>query len=191
MGVSYSAFSLVAMTRAGHHFTSLGAAAIAFSIAYHYDGQPGLAAALAIPGATAPDWLELAWYRNGIRHSLIPHRTWTHWILLWGSLYSWAFLLLGQQPWASAALGFAVGGLLHLVMDLPNPSGIRFLHPFRQRVTLNWWRGDQMVGPMVLLSWLAGAWSLQRVGLISWQLPTHYQSWLAHAWEASLQRLRS
>lgn len=157
------------MTRTGHRLTSLGAAAIAFSIAHRYGGHAWLAAALAIPGATAPDWLEVAWFKNGIRHSLIPHRTWTHWILLWGWLFGYAFLSLDLHGWASAALGFAVGGLLHLLMDLPNPSGIRFLHPFRQRITLNWWRGDQMVRPLVLLTWGAGVASLQWAGLIDLQ----------------------
>ena len=176
------------MTLTGHRATSLGAAAIAYSIAHAYHGLPCLAAALALPGATAPDWLELAWFRKGIRHSLIPHRTWTHWLLLWGWLFGYAFLSLGQHWGASDALGFAVGGLVHLVMDLPNPSGIRFLHPFRQRITLNWWRGDQMVGPMVLSSWGAGAAALQWAGLISLQLPPQIKSLLSQAWGAWLLR---
>ncbi len=98
---------------------------------------------------------------------------------------------LQQQPWASALLGFVVGALVHLVMDLPNPSGIRFLHPFRQRVTLNWWRGDQMVWPMVWFSWLAGALSLHWAGLINLQPPLQLQAWLLQVWDLSLQRLRS
>ena len=52
------------MTRSGHHFTSLGAAAIAFSVAHRHHGYPWLAAMLAVPGATAPDWPELAWFRR-------------------------------------------------------------------------------------------------------------------------------
>lgn len=174
------------MTRSGHHFTSLGAAAIAFSVAHRHHGHPWLAAMLAVSGATAPDWLELAWFRKGVRHSLIPHRTWTHWLLPWGWLYGYAFLSLDLQPWASAALGFAVGGLLHLLMDLPNPSGIRFLHPFRQRITLNWWRGDQMVTPLVLLSWAAGAAALQWAGLISLPWP-QIRSLLSAGWAAMLR----
>ena len=174
------------MTRSGHHFTSLGAAAIAFSVAHRHHGHPWLAAMLAVPGATAPDWLELAWFRKGVRHSLIPHRTWTHWLLPWGWLYGYAFLSLDLQPWASAALGFAVGGLLHLLMDLPNPSGIRFLHPFRQRITLNWWRGDQMVTPLVLLSWAAGAAALQWAGLVSLPWP-QIRSLLSAGWATMLR----
>lgn len=169
------------MTRAGHHLTSLGAAAIAFALAHRYGGDPWLAFCLAIPGATAPDWLEVAWFSKGVRHSLIPHRTWTHWLLPWGWLYGYALLSLDQQPWASAMLGFAVGGLLHLLMDLPNPSGIRFLHPFRQRISLNWWRGDQMVAPLVLLSWGAGALTLQWAGLISLPWP-QIRSLLSGSW---------
>jgi inner membrane protein len=179
------------MTLTGHRATGLGAAAIAYSIAHAYHGLPWLAAALAIPGATAPDWLEIAWFKKGIRHSLIPHRTWTHWLLLWGALYSWALLSLQRELWASALLGFAVGAMVHLVMDLPNPSGIRFLHPFRQRVTLNWWRGDQMVWPMVWFSWLAGALSLHWTGVINLQPPLQLQAWLLQVWDLSLQRLRS
>jgi hypothetical protein len=179
------------MTLTGHRATSLGAAAIAYSIAHAYHGLPWLAALLAVPGATAPDWLEIAWFKKGIRHSIIPHRTWTHWLLLWGALYSWALLSLQQHGWASALLGFCIGSFVHLAMDLPNPSGIRFLHPFRQRVTLNWWRGDQMVWPMVWFSWLVGALSLHWAGLITLRLPPEIQSWLSRAWEISLQRLYS
>ena len=165
------------MTRTGHRATGFGAAAIAYSIAYsHHVQYPGLAAALAFLGATAPDWLEIAWFEKGIRRSIIPHRTFTHWLPVWGGLYWWALGLLAEQWWAPALLGFAVGGLMHLVMDLPNPSGIRLLHPYRQRATLNWWRGDQMVTPLVLLSWLAGAWSLHQVGLITIDLPQPVKS---------------
>lgn len=164
------------MTRTGHRVTGFGAAAISFSIAHTHHGMPWLAAALAFLGVTAPDWLEIAWFSKGVRHSIIQHRTVTHWLLLWCGLYGLAFLSLQQEPWASALLGFAVGGLTHLVMDLPNPSGIHLLHPYRQRASLNWWRGDQMVGVMVLLSWLAGAMSLHWAGLVTLRLPPHMEA---------------
>ncbi|SIN83257.1 hypothetical protein SAMN05878249_3653 [Vreelandella aquamarina] len=45
-----------------------------------YGGGPALAvAALALPGSTAPDWMEI---RVGPT-TLIPHRTVTHWLLPW------------------------------------------------------------------------------------------------------------
>ena len=43
---------------------------------------------------------------------------------------------------ASALLGFSIGGLLHLLFDLPNPMGIPFLTPWN-RVSLNLWNSGK------------------------------------------------
>lgn len=100
----------------------------------------------ALLGSTAPDWLELPqkptfWGTGGKR--LIPHRTLTHWWPLW----VWLFIstLHMQGTLISALLeGFALGGLSHLVVDLPNPMGVPFATPFASsRKSLKWWRSGQ------------------------------------------------
>lgn len=122
-------------------------------------------------GVTAPDTLEIArpvkqegaqgavWKRV----SVIPHRTLTHWWPVWGCLLAVCLAGLPKSLWADAvgaphaaaglaahAIGtgltaFAIGGLLHLLGDLPNPSGIPRLLPFGRTVSLRWWRSDAAV----------------------------------------------
>ncbi len=104
-------------------------------------------------GANAPDYLELRTKRG----TLIAHRTITHWLPLWGALLWWALgqLLIVPVPEvaminietgvASLIAGFALGGLLHLLMDLPNPMGIPILTPLH-RWSLNWWRSGNGEG---------------------------------------------
>lgn len=177
------------MTLVGHRATGLGAAAIAFSVVYAYDGlMPYLAAALAFPGATAPDWLEVASFKNGVRQSWIKHRTWTHWLPVWVGLFVWGFLSMHEHVWAVVVLGFAVGGLMHLAMDIPNPSGIRILHPYRQRVSFNWWRGDQMVWPLVYCSWFAGLLALHWAGVVHLHVPEDLRQLLEQAWHTLSQK---
>lgn len=130
------------MTGKGHALTGIATAIAVWPFATRHGFQPlFLALALSL-GATAPDWLECPWYdRLQHRRSLITHRTITHWWLMWLSLliYGW------RRPdalEASLMVGFAVGGLLHLLMDAPNPRGIPILTP-RSRKSLNWWKSGQ------------------------------------------------
>ena len=157
------------MTRSGHRATAYGAAAIAYALAHHL-GQGAvtaiLAALLAIPGATAPDWLEIPWFGIEGRRSLIPHRTLTHWIVPWCLALTWALTTSEPTRASTVFMGFVVGGLTHLVMDVPNPTGIPILLPWR-RMSLNLWTGDEMVLPMVLLSWAAGVFALYSVDALT------------------------
>ena len=98
-------------------------------------------------GNTAPDTLEFSRYDESQyfkRKSLIPHRTYTHWFVLWFALFLSAgtFVYL-QYHYAFPVLTYAMGGLIHLLCDLPNPTGVPFLHPKKRRKSLNWWKSGE------------------------------------------------
>lgn len=88
----------------------------------------------AVLGATAPDWLEISSAKQmgdkWVRTSVIPHRTITHWLPAWIVMCIYSYINI-QQPWMGMLFGFTVGGLLHLALDIPNPSGVPILHPFK------------------------------------------------------------
>lgn len=128
-------------------------------------------------GSTAPDWLELA---KGVRQrhlfglfakdtwkraSVIPHRTVTHWAVLWIALLVFASVTLRVTlPFISSVIhaslfGFAVGGVGHLICDLPNPTGVPIVTPFpAARRSLHLWKsGDRREWLMVLAAWGAAA----------------------------------
>lgn len=122
-------------------------------------------------GSNAPDWLEIpssyqhvsksgniSWQRK----SVIKHRTYTHYWPIWigilvilissGSinpLHKWP---LWKSPWslgllpiyrnfAFATAAFCVGCLIHLICDIPNPSGVPLWKP-KRTVSLRLWRSD-------------------------------------------------
>ncbi len=81
-------------------------------------------------GASAPDWLEIPLYFGKKRFTLIPHRTLTHWPVLWliagYALYHYApFTLI-----SIIAFGFISSSLLHITMDSLSSTGIPLLLPF-------------------------------------------------------------
>jgi inner membrane protein len=133
------------MTKNGHQLTGLATAAMTYCLADSLGGLAWVAAPLALFGATAPDWLEIAWYdvAQQRRRSVIPHRTLTHWVPLWVALFL-AGLYIAPTLAGSAALGFAAGGLTHLLCDWPNPTGLPFGTPFGKRHSLRWWRSGEM-----------------------------------------------
>jgi membrane-bound metal-dependent hydrolase YbcI (DUF457 family) len=113
-------------------------------------------------GSTAPDWLELRSPKGG---TFIKHRTWTHWLLPWMFLFSFSISQSGlhidftsqseyfdyikdyinidlNQYASSILLGFSLGGILHLLVDLPNPMGIPILTPFH-RFSLKLWKSGK------------------------------------------------
>lgn len=125
-----------------------------------------LAAALvAAFSTTMPDWIEIPFYRNGVRSgSLITHRTITHWPALWLGLIAWGAhdgTFIGGM-----AIGASMGALFHILGDAPNPMGIPWWLPHK-RVKLGkkgWWRSGQHEFLMTLAFtamgygawWLAG-----------------------------------
>ncbi|MHB1666149.1 metal-dependent hydrolase [Thiomonas sp.] len=149
------------MTKTGHQLTGLGTAAIALALVDLRGGHmlAWLGSTAAFFGATAPDWLEApyGWARRK-RLSLIPHRTITHWLPLWVLLLGLG-VAYGRSPPGAMAMGFALGGLVHLAMDVPNPMGIPVFVP-NQRVSLRWWKSGQHEIALVLLLWGLGALSL-------------------------------
>jgi membrane-bound metal-dependent hydrolase YbcI (DUF457 family) len=105
-------------------------------------------------GGTAPDWLEVAWWRRkkkrGAQRLWITHRTLTHWGIAWVALLYFSHKNLGSVWWACAVFGFAAGGLMHLLTDWPNPLGVPWI--FR-RHSLGLWRSGHLEWMVTLLSW--------------------------------------
>lgn len=132
----------------------------------------------AYPGATAPDWLEISgatkdWLGHWDRHSVIPHRTITHWWPIWiiPVVFAVGALCCGTEIENSYSrilwvllLGFCAGGISHLLCDVPNPTGIPILGPgAKHRWSLHWWRSGSpkewvMVlgfGVLAVIAWKA------------------------------------
>ena len=114
------------MNLRGHVATGAALAVIGFG----WGGGGDLAQAFAVgavAGSVAPDLLEVPGFLpgSGKRLSIIPHRTWTHYAPFWGALIAVVPLL--AWPWPSlavAVLGAALGGLLHLGLDVFTPMGL-------------------------------------------------------------------
>jgi membrane-bound metal-dependent hydrolase YbcI (DUF457 family) len=99
-------------------------------------------------GSSLPDQLEIAWhtggrvkrgwfgprYTEGTRHSLIPHRTITHWLVLWCAVLGWVLWKTLDEPTRLNlfALGFVMSGWVHVLMDSRTPIGVPLIHPWRR-----------------------------------------------------------
>lgn len=142
-----------------HHATGWAAGVIAAAIVTHAgaDTPWHLAAALAfvagVAGGTAPDWLEVAWWRKK-RKLWITHRTLTHWGVGWVALLLGSYRELGHWLIAAPAFGFACGGMIHLFADWPNPLGVPWI---ARRHSLNLWRSGRCDLIVIAASWVA-AW---------------------------------
>ncbi|MDR5828372.1 metal-dependent hydrolase [Caballeronia sp. LP006] len=110
-----------------------------------------LALLAGVAGATAPDWLEVAWWSKR-RKLWITHRTLTHWGIGWGALLALSWHLLREHPAAAVGFGFACGGIMHLLADWPNPLGVPWIGP---RHSLNLWTSGTCDLIVVGLSWVA------------------------------------
>ncbi|MHB1631049.1 MAG: metal-dependent hydrolase [Acidithiobacillus sp.] len=161
------------MGRTGHHLTGIAAGCLAACAFWSTAGVPSL---VAIPagyfGGTAPDWLEIAHaeystkYQKWMRQSVIPHRTITHWWPVWAALSA----LLVTWPFQSfqadtliriAGTGFVAGAWMHLLMDLPNPTGIPIVMPrAKSRFGLGWWKSGNALEPLAGVLMVAGAGAL-------------------------------
>ena len=111
-----------------------------------------IACIVLLSGATAPDWLEIRKKTGG---TVITHRTITHWLPLWIGLLLFSNYMMVNSNLdimgysihlnayiSSAIFGFAVGGLLHLAVDFPNPMGIPIFTPYH-RLSLNLWKSGK------------------------------------------------
>jgi membrane-bound metal-dependent hydrolase YbcI (DUF457 family) len=149
------------MTRQGHNLTGI-ALAIAVADAI-WRGHPtingaipaALAGACALLGATAPDALEIAWFKNGRRKSIIPHRTLTHWPALWIALAvldDWLIAPRYGRTIGMAIAGYCAGAAIHLLMDIGTPMGIPFgLPTAKHRVSFNLYRSGQAGAELALV----------------------------------------
>lgn len=96
-------------------------------------------------GARAPDRLEIPRFnvRTRVRHSLVPHRTLTHWPPFWIVLTAFcAWFGVNSQDsllssMACVGVGFCAAAWLHLAMDILTPTGIPLITPFGRRTSLN------------------------------------------------------
>jgi inner membrane protein len=122
-------------------------------------------------GSTAPDYLEIRKKNGG---TLIKHRTITHWLPLWILLSLFSLLAVNVNiPFipdqlynlksissinfhsyiSSILVGFSFGGLLHLLVDLPNPMGIPILTPYH-RFSLKLWNSGKLEPLIVFVFFL-------------------------------------
>lgn len=141
-----------------HHATGFAAGVIAAAIvarthaAGFFHVWAWLAFAAAVAGATAPDWLEVAWWSRK-RRLWITHRTITHWGIGWVALLVFAYRELAHhQALAALAFGFACGGLMHLLADWPNPLGVPWI---AGRHSLNLWNSGHCDLLIVGAAWIA------------------------------------
>lgn len=105
-------------------------------------------------GGTAPDWMEVAWWRGkkkrGAQRLWITHRTITHWGVAWVGLLYYCYSNLGVIWWTSVAFGFAAGGIMHLMIDWPNPLGVPWIY---RRHSLGLWRSGRLESLVIVLTW--------------------------------------
>jgi membrane-bound metal-dependent hydrolase YbcI (DUF457 family) len=136
------------MTGHGHRITGCILATITAPMALDMGMTGYLMAIFTIIGASAPDFLEI---RAANGNTVIKHRTITHYVPLWIALLAYGCLpfipLTPPLPTPNAIvseiiIGFSLGGLLHLLWDLPNPMGIPVFTPYR-RLSLNLWRSGK------------------------------------------------
>lgn len=146
------------MFRVGHHATGAISGIGAATYLGLFQPDTALPAALCVlagwHGGVFPDAVEHIRGRYWI-----AHRTITHWVPLWLALMAW----LVMHPYSAtlphpillypALLGFACGGITHLLFDWPNPTGIPWLHPWK-RHSLKLWKSGQADLALVML-WAA------------------------------------
>jgi inner membrane protein len=163
------------MTGSGHRITGIILSIASFKFGYDITSDffiSGVVAIGTILGGNAPDYLEIRTkvYSGGKvvgTKTLIPHRTLTHWVLMWVVFFYFCLLSFTQDSsiyfydyfseWVSYVntnrdvskfisgffLGYAIGGLLHLIVDLPNYQKIPIFTPF-DKFAFFFWRSGQM-----------------------------------------------
>lgn len=102
-------------------------------------------------GGTAPDWLEVAWWSRK-RRLWITHRTLTHWGIGWVALVVYTYRSLALHPLYAIGFGFALGAVVHLLADWPNPLGVPWI---LGRHSLKLWNSGRFDTVVVGLAWAA------------------------------------
>lgn len=166
------------MTGRGHILAGLALSIGSFKFGHELSNSTFLGSLVAIGtilGSTAPDYLEIRRkvYRDGQcvgTRTLIPHRTITHTVSLWVGLlylayclavgdnkvsdYIYSYINLGDYiPYFF--IGYALGGILHLLVDLPNLQPIPILTPW-DKFSLKLWRSGKME-PLIVTVILFGS----------------------------------
>lgn len=158
------------MTGRGHQIFGFYGAMLAYPISLDYELNALLISLGLILGARAPDYLEIR-VKN---RTLIPHRGITHHLLIWLALLAYfagsiSLFPMGDIPtlnkdFSSVLFGFSLGGLLHLLLDIPNPMGVPFAR-LKDRFTLNLWKSGEFELPLHVMA---------IVGLILFFLPSTF-----------------
>lgn len=166
------------MTKQGHQLISIGVTLVTAAAVFAVTQTWYLAAAsclLVVWGGTAPDWLEIAKWKNGERTSMIPHRTLTHWVVLWAGGSAWCIYILYDGVYSSVLsmltsvlFGFLMGGLSHVLCDWLTPMGIPISTPF-SRSSLYIVHGTALEIPIAIVSLCIG-------GVTLWASIMYYYS---------------
>ena len=133
------------MTNHGHKLTGLaGGIGLAGWLWQNTDVSPLIligALVLTTIGASFPDRIEWA----GFGKRWVQHRTWTHWWVFW--VVPLALIAINPTDLSINAqalmAAFFFGGVIHLIGDLPNPTGIPLFTPYNH-FSLGWWRSGEM-----------------------------------------------
>lgn len=141
---------------------SIAGYAIAGNLGYNIIAQIFCAVGV-IMGAKAPDYLEIWRKTNNGYAPMIKHRTITHWFFLWLFLFLSMYSILAKEyqiynyltentlnPYFiknieyfyAFLLGYFMGGISHLIVDIPNKKPIPIFTPF-DRFSLNIWKSGE------------------------------------------------
>lgn len=178
------------MTGKGHSWTGIAVSAAMYKFSFDFGFYPIVAVAAFLVGVTAPDWLEMRKSGGG---TVIKHRTITHWLPIWIIMFAVSFWfnqidskyfsfmgLFSLNQTASMFiqsffLGFSLGGLLHLLTDIPNPMGIPILTP-NKRFSLKLWKSGKNEVAITAVLFLI---SMSYFGVLkfNFSMLDHYINW--------------
>lgn len=150
------------MTKTGHNMTGailgFGFFSFASTVLQLPYFESFASAYLCYIGSNAPDTLEISSYdkKTGFRKSIIPHRTYTHWLFGWVILLTSSILgYYYYSPYMALLMGFSLGGMLHVLTDLPNMSGVPIWHPRKKRKCLKLWKSGEHEGKICFILLMA------------------------------------
>jgi inner membrane protein len=163
------------MTGKGHTWVGLATAIAVYKFSNDL-GLTGFVAVLGhILGATAPDWMEIRVKSGEGMRTLIPHRTITHWLPIWLVMFYFSYATATESIdlgipingyLVEFIMGFAIGGLLHLLTDLPNPAGIPIISPSGKfRFSLKLWKSGKNEVAITLVGLLLSLWYIDLLKL--------------------------
>lgn len=106
------------MNKLTHQLTGVALGGVLFAASVPVEVCCGV-----VLGSSAPDWLEISKWVNGVRYSVIPHRTLTHWLTFWW-LCLVALMVTPTSPVVYVLQGFCLGAILHIALDSVTPMGV-------------------------------------------------------------------